>query len=167
MNEEAEERWILWRWFYDSSEKEAGLYVSGCLSCYQQRRSIWKQRRRQTLPCFSSGEYKSYTVLALSLWCPLGSVVSCELLPGETRAGCWQPMKGKAGWAVPVHLIYRDHRQHGPRPDGAGWQGVEGSQSNHSGLWLSLILEVSSVSWRPERQWVKALKTSTHNRLLM
>lgn len=118
----AEAWWLLWGWFYDSSEQEVAAAAAVNMK--------------------AGRDVKHYLVSALgninhtlfgsvSLWCPLSPVVGCELMPGETRAEAagsqWK--RGMAG-LCPCMSLVRPQQQ---RPE-LGHDGRrEGREFNHSG----------------------------------
>lgn len=50
-------------------------------------------------------------------------MVSCELLPGRPGQRLLAANESEAGLGYARASRYCDHKQHGLRPDGEGWQG--------------------------------------------
>lgn len=105
---EADEGCILCGRFYEPREQEVGVRVPSRSSSRGSGGSVGQYESRlscQTLPCFSSGEYKSHTVRALfSLMPPQLCGQLWTVARGDQGRGCWQPIKAKRE-VLPVHVV--------------------------------------------------------------
>lgn len=108
----------------------------------------------KTLPCFSSGEYKSHTVSLFLSDAPSSPVVSCELLP-RRRASLLAANESATGQSMPVHFVIATAAAR----TASGW-GRPYSETTLDGVSLLLItLRVLQSSTIFLYTWIKSSLT--------